>query len=414
MTVVEVLFSALRKIANKFGIAACQPFFLFFAVWCDFLFYSLAQAFVLILTHRISRIEKTAVDFFVKHSGRSTMEKRFAGYNLIRSIAFISIFLYHITLRQVENAVVQVVIGTSAAISISLFGFISSVLLSEKETSSGVFLIRRLTRIYVPLILCLMTVLGLHALVGQFSFGRGELLHLLGFSAFLKILRVDHQTVIGSGLWFVTTIVVMYFLLPVLQQLFRHEKRLWNLLGFIAVCTLLNFTIGAENIFTLAIAFAIGVYFSVNRWIEKLEVMRFSYSIPCALAMYMFMLFMIFTFDPWSPLPQLVFSISAIAFMPVIFKLAAHLPRWMVVASTLFSSLSYEFYILHFYFINEGFNTFFKLRVGVVAQIGIAFSVVFILSFILSRIGFVLSRKINSYLCGPPKVSGLKHVASEP
>jgi hypothetical protein len=331
------------------------------------------------------------------------MEKQIAGYNLIRSVSFISSFLYHIIIRQVENPVVLGAIGTSAAISISLFEFISSVLPFEKETCSGVILIRRLTRIYVPLILCLMTVLGLHALVGQFSFGRGELLHFLGFSAFLKILRVDHHSLIGSGLWFVTTIVVMYFLLPILQRLFRHAKGLRNLLGFMALCTLLNFSIGAQNIFTFAIAFSICVYFTTNRWVKKFEGMRLSHSIPFALAMYILIIFIILKLDPWSPLARLAFSISAIAFMPGICKFYGLLPFWVVVASTLFTSVSYEFYILHYYFINDGFYNCFRLHVGVVEQIVISFGVVFTLSFLLSRFGFALTRSINHYLCRPAK-----------
>jgi hypothetical protein len=343
------------------------------------------------------------------------MSDRIAGFDLIRSVSFLLIFLYHIVNRQVTDPAVLLIVKTAAVIAVSLLGFISSVLLSEKNIGSGTFLLRRLTRIYIPLVLCLTTMLTLHALIGKTAIGQHALLHLLGATAFFYLLGVKSNATIGHGLWFVTTIIGMYFLLPVLHQMFRKPAGFRNLVGVAAACTVLNYALaGTENIFTIVITFSLGVYLGASRQIEGLLNMKPFRIILFAISMFALLSTMIWIYDAWHPLPQLIASLSPLAFVPLFFAAAPKLPKFFISGSALFAGLSYEFYILHFYFINEGFHDFFKLNVGLFGHILIAFAIVSVLSLVLSRIGSFLVGKANLYLCGPRKESEEKEVCEKP
>ena len=114
-------------------------------------------------------------------------------------------------------------------------------------------------------------------------------------------------------------------------------------------------------------------------------------------------------FGEWNYWSQLIFSISPLAIFPFLFRASSKLPALLLTGSALFASVSYEFYILHFYFINEGFHEFIKLNVGCFGHILIAFAVVFSLSYPLSRVATSLISKVNQYLCSP--ASGLEKQA---
>jgi peptidoglycan/LPS O-acetylase OafA/YrhL len=124
--------------------------------------------------------------------------KRDFGYDLIRTFAILCIFLYHILNRQASNPVVLITINSLLVVSLSLLGFISAALLSDKSNIDfGTFLVKRLTRIYLPLILCLTVVLILHAWIGKTQIGQQVLLHFMGLTAFFKLLGVENKTSIG-------------------------------------------------------------------------------------------------------------------------------------------------------------------------------------------------------------------------
>ena len=334
------------------------------------------------------------------------MTNRVAGFDLIRSLSLILIFLYHIVNRQVANPGVLLIVKTAMVVAVSILGFISSVLLSEKDVGTGTFLVRRLARIYIPLALCLMTILIVHALDGKSVTGQHTILHLLGLTAFFKLFDVKSTSTIGHGLWFVTTIIIMYFLLPVFHYLFRRPAGLRNFLGVVVACTAINYGLaGTESIFAVVTAFSLGAYLSVNQGIEGLLSMSPVRFIFFGIVLFALLSAMIWFFDAWHPLPQLIASLSTLAFVPLSFYVAAKLPPFLIAGTTLFAGLSYEFYILHFYFINEGFHELFKVNVGLLGHTIIAFTVVFLLSFVLSRIGYFLFNRANSHLCNTGRES---------
>ena len=96
------------------------------------------------------------------------MNDRIAGYDFIRSIAILIVFLGHILEKQAtSDAVLLAVRSLSPGLTMSLLGFISAALLSQKERNSGTFLVRRFTRVYIPLGMCLLAVLCAHALLAK-------------------------------------------------------------------------------------------------------------------------------------------------------------------------------------------------------------------------------------------------------
>ena len=62
-----------------------------------------------------------------------------------------------------------------------------------------------------------------------------------------------------------------------------------------------------------------------------------------------------------------------------------------------FSEISYEFYMLQFYFINGGFKRLFGDHYSLLAQIIISFLITFVVAFVLAEIGKRLRLAIDLY-----------------
>ena len=155
-----------------------------------------------------------------------------------------SVFFYHILNRQAPDSFINLANNIFGHPVMTLLGFISAVLLSKKVEDYGSFLVKRFTRIYIPLVLCLGVVLLLQAGNGKVMINRHTLYHLLGLTAFFKFLGVKSTATIGHGLWFVTVIVGMYLLFPLLATLFKHKNGFWHLLGVVFVCIGLDHLLG--------------------------------------------------------------------------------------------------------------------------------------------------------------------------
>jgi peptidoglycan/LPS O-acetylase OafA/YrhL len=107
--------------------------------------------------------------------------KRIEGYDFIRSITILTVFLAHVLDKQTTNkAVLLTIRSLSPGLTMSLLGFISAVLLSAKEYDFGTFLVKRFTRIYISLSFCLIVVLVAHALLGKKVITQHALLHFMG------------------------------------------------------------------------------------------------------------------------------------------------------------------------------------------------------------------------------------------
>jgi hypothetical protein len=220
----------------------------------------------------------------------------------------------------------------------------------------------------------------------------------MGLSAFFDIFLVKNKSTIGAGLWFITAIVIMYLLLPLLQTLFHHQRRIVHLLAIVLLCTVLNFIMyGTDSIWNVVISFSVGVYVGVNDKINHLINIGIGRSfLGC------FVLLVVVALTTAGVLPYavrgLLFAFYPIAFVPFLFAVAKWLPKPIIIASTFFASLSYEFYILHFYFINEGFRDFFPIQAGLITQIVISFATTFVLAYLISRMAAKMRKIVTSYL----------------
>lgn len=326
------------------------------------------------------------------------MSNRAVGFDLIRTSAILCIFIYHIVNRQASNPSALLLVNTLVMVSLALLGFISARLLSVADIQWGPFLIKRLTRIYIPLILCLTAILALQAVLGMSQIGQQVLLHFMGLTAFFKLLGVASSATIGFGLWFITVIVGLYLFLPALKTLLEHRNGLWHLFGIIAVCTGLDSVMwGTENIWTVVTAFALGMYANISPWFARWDEEPTAYFLAASAALLCVIAWAISSDAPRA-LPHVLSALSPVVLCPLFFRLASVLPRPTVSASAFFAGVSYEFYILHFYFINEGFGVFFRIDVGMGGQMLISFIAVLLLSFFISRAAFKIRTSVVTYL----------------
>jgi peptidoglycan/LPS O-acetylase OafA/YrhL len=327
------------------------------------------------------------------------MENRIAGYDLIRSFAIITVFLGHIFEKQPSGGAMRLAMcSLSPGLTMSLLGFISAALLSTRTGDFGPFLVRRLTRIYIPLWVCLALVLAIHAFLGKRVVCQHTLLHLMGLTALFELFIVDNKSSIGGGLWFLTAILAMYLLLPLLTTLFRHRNGLLHLAAAILAATALNFVMyGTFSTWNVVISFSLGVYLGVNGRLEPMLnsgvviALLFAASVAAVAALATAEVI------PYA-IRGLLFPLYPLAFVPLFFHVAKLLPKPVAKAAAFFAGLSYEFYILHFYFINDNFRDFFSGSLSLPSQIAIGFGITLVLAYVLSAAASRLRQAADSYL----------------
>lgn len=327
-----------------------------------------------------------------------SMNRRVGGYDLIRSLAILVVFLGHVITKQETNRTVLLIFQSlSPGLTMSLLGFISAALLSSREYDFGEFLARRFIRIYISLILCLCTILIIYSLLGKLVLNQHTLLHFMGLSAFFDIFIVNNKAMIGSGLWFITVIVVMYLLLPLLQKLFKHPQGFYNLIAVIVSCTILNFLMyGTSSIWNVVISFSVGVYLVGNHSIGKLTSWSGGLSplfSACAA------LLAVSALATAKVLPYetrgLLFAIYPLTFVPLLFAVSRWLPSPVIRIASFFAGFSYEFYILHFYFIN---NLLFRHPLNLYQQIAVSFTVTCVLAYLISRLASKVGKQLIRHL----------------
>jgi peptidoglycan/LPS O-acetylase OafA/YrhL len=337
------------------------------------------------------------------------MDKRIEGYDLIRSFAILVVFLGHAFKHSTNEVIFLGTRSLSPGLTMSLLGFISAALLSTREYEFGSFLIKRFTRIYSSLIVCLMVILTLHALLGKkvmelshagHVMAQHTLFHFMGMSAFFGLFEVDSEVTIGPGLWFITVIVVLYLVFPLLQKVFRHPRGLVHLVLFVALCTMLNFVVyGGQAMWNVVISFAVGVYCGVHGHTTRLTDAEARIRIPLLGCVGLLVLSVLSTAHVLpTPVRSLLFAFYPLAFVPVLFAVSRKLPNPILMASSVFAGLSYEFYILHFYFVNDGFEDFFPASIPLYGQAAIAFVITVVLAYVLSKGASWLKQVADKYL----------------
>ena len=237
----------------------------------------------------------------------------------------------------------------------------------------------------------------MHGWMGKTQIGQQVLLHFMGLTAFFKLLSVENQTSIGYGLWFITVIIALYLFLPVLQRLFVHRNGLLHLVGIFILCTSLDLIMwGTENIWTVVMAFSLGIYLNTSSWFERFMKKSSAYFLVLS-AVILLLIAATFALDLPRAAMHLFGALSPLFLIPLFFSFANGLPNLITLSCGIFAGMSYEFYILHFYFVNEGFKEFFPMEVGMVGHIMISFLVVFILAYLFSLISSNLRNRTLRY-----------------
>ncbi len=341
------------------------------------------------------------------------MDKRIDGYDFIRSFAILVVFLGHAFKHSTNDIISLGTRSLSPGLTMSLLGFISAALLSARDEDFGAFLIKRFTRIYSSLIFCLIVILTIHALLGKkvmelshagYVMVQHTLFHFMGMSAWFELLEVDSEVTIGPGLWFITVIVALYLILPILRKLFRHSRGLLHVVLFVVLCTMLNFVMyGDQSTWNVVISFAVGVYCSVNGYTTRLTDAGARLVVPLFGCVGLLTVAVLSTAHvlPTS-IRGFLFAFYPLAFVPLLFAVVQKLPRPILVAGSVFAGLSYEFYILHFYFLNDRFKDFFPASIPLYGQAIIAFVITAVLAYVISKGAARFKQRVDNYLLASP------------
>ncbi len=170
-------------------------------------------------------------------------QNKIAGFDFIRAFAIFFVFMAHIINKQCDNQIILLIErGISPGLTMSLLGFISGYLLTRKYQKSydGRFYIKRFSRIYSSIFICLTTVVIMHIMLGYDVINQHSIIHYMGLSFFIELLQVENKSSIGSGLWFITIIIFMYLLLPIISYIYCHKNKIYHLLFVVVVCLFLN------------------------------------------------------------------------------------------------------------------------------------------------------------------------------
>ncbi|MFC5700853.1 acyltransferase family protein [Cohnella faecalis] len=328
--------------------------------------------------------------------------QRILGYDLSRTFAVIFVFVAHIILAQWDNKYSTIFFTSfSPGVTMSLLGFVSACLLANSESVDNKFshfLFRRITRIYLPMILCLTFAAILAKSLGTSIQSDHLIYHYLGAALFFDWLKVPNNASVGWGLWFVTAILIMYVLLPVLKLAFKHRNGRLHFILFYILCVTINIvSVPPESSFwNVAVSFGFGVYLASNGLLSKVLNLKLVWAVPLAILL-LFICSLcsagIIHFD----IRKLLFPLYPIAFMPIFFSLASRISGLLEKSISKFSEISFEFYMLQFYFINGGFTKIFGGQFHLVWQIVIGFCAALLVSILLAEIGKRLRRAADNY-----------------
>ncbi len=323
------------------------------------------------------------------------------GFDFVRVWAIYFVFFAHITHKQVSSDWFLLVLKSiSPGMTMSALGFASGYLLSKKYDMNfdSKFYIKRLSRIFCSLWVCLTFIVLIHIYLGYKPLNRHLIFHYMGLTLFLKMFGVKNMTSIGAGLWFITTILIMYFLLPVQAALYQHKNKRWHLLAVVVLSVVADYVMyGTASAWNVVIAFNIGVYMGLNAGIEWIYKRPFCFYL--ALTFLLFILCMLATSKviPYD-LRTALFPFYPVTVVPLLVRIgecfrgiARGVILWL-------SSISYEVYIVHFYFINKSLTKMFPFLDGVLLNLIVSFAIVVPVAFVLSFFSGYLRSKVVRYI----------------
>lgn len=321
------------------------------------------------------------------------------GFDAIRTFAIFFVLFAHAIDRQTNNENILLFFRSmSPGLTMSMLGFISGYLLINKSKSyDGLFFIKRFSRIYISLFICLSAISIWHFYLGYNVINQHSIYHFMGLSFFLDLFSVENQSSIGAGLWFITIIIIMYLLIPVIKTLYSHKNRLIHLvliiLGLLAMC---NIFVRGTSGWNVIMAFNIGCFIGLNSNIESHCRKSVQLNFLSLILIVLVCGFATAKIIPYN-IRMLLFPLYPFFAVPFFYNVGWVLKGWLLGVVSWFSGISYEVYILHFYFIE---NDFFKLLPGiksVAIKVVISLVIVLILSWIFSKLSNQINKRVVSY-----------------
>jgi len=327
-------------------------------------------------------------------------ENKIIGFDFIRTFSIFFVFMAHILNKQSHNDIVLLIERSiSPGLTMSVLGFISAYLLTSKyDTFNGSFYVKRFSRIYSSLITCLSVITILHLILSYDVINQHSIIHFIGLSFFMELFQVTNKSSLGAGLWFITIINFMYLLLPLICQIYTHNYNKVHLFIVVVLCLFFDEVMyGTASGWNVVIAFNIGCYVGLNSNIEVFT--------KRSLFFYLFTTSILLLFSGLATLEIIPYKVRALLLpwypffaVPLLYKIGNRIKGLFKAVIIWFSSISYEVYILHFYFINKNFSDIFPTINSIYLQILIAIIIVLPLAYITSRIGIYIGDLINKYL----------------
>lgn len=331
--------------------------------------------------------------------------EKIAGFNFVRTFAVYFVFLAHIINAQSDNQFVLLFIrSVSPGLTMSVLGFISGYLLVAKyESFDGAFYVKRFSRIYSSLFLCLSAVTILHLNMSYDVVNQHSIIHFMGLSFFMELFGVVNNSSLGGGLWFVTVIIILYLLLPLITTLYRHRMAFYHLLLVVFSCIILNTIMyGTASSWNIIIAFNIGCYIGINKDIDAFTEKTTLFYLFTTLVLLMTCVLSTSKIISYE-FRTLLLPLYPLFAVPLLLKIGNNIKGYLKNIIDWLSGISYEVYILHFYFINKKFTDLFPSIESIFLQILIAFIIVLPIAFFISRLGNSISAIIGNYLLNNPE-----------
>jgi uncharacterized membrane protein (GlpM family) len=157
---------------------------------------------------------------------------------------------------------------------------------------------------------------------------------------------------------------------------------------------------GTASAWNVVIAFNIGCYVSLRSNIQTFTKKHFLFYLCVTLCV-----LMICTLSTTRTIPfklrGYLLPLYPYFAVPLLFKIGNRLNKSLAIIVVWFSSISYEVYILHFYFIHEYLSRLFPMIQSEGLRLIAGLLVVLILADVCSRVGKFLQSKISGYLINP-------------
>lgn len=326
----------------------------------------------------------------------NSAEHRLIGFDVLRAGAIFFVFIAHILNKQCDNTFVLIVEkAISPGVTMAILGFISGYLLiRDGEKYDWIFYLKRMSRIYSSLFVCLSVVAVFHLYLSYDVLNQHSILHYLGLSLFFNLLQVKNMSSIGSGLWFITVILILYLTLPIIKMLYEHHNRRIHIVLIIIICLFFEkIMYGAASSWNVIMAFQIGCYFKLNMDIKTFKKKRFLL-VSCLL---IFMDGLSKNGIISNEIRDFLLPMFSFFVVPFLYNIGCMCPKYLKKYVVLFSSISFEVYILHFYFINENLIQLFPEITSLWSHMALSLSIVLPIAYILSKVSSFINGIVIRY-----------------